>query len=131
MTKEELRKEFDTYFSFDGSLTTDETRIIKVFTRESAFNYLYSKIEEKDKEIEALEVDIRAYRNGHEVNAKRYINLQQQLKAKEVEHKVELSNYAYQMDLAKRERDKAEAAYQKCIDVIKRFDAGIISMYNL
>lgn len=36
-------------------------------------------------------------------------HLSERVKELEDKHKIELSNYAYQMDMAKRERDKAEA----------------------
>lgn len=37
------------------------------------FDWFYSEIESRDKEIDALNDDVRGYRNGHELNSKRYI----------------------------------------------------------
>lgn len=37
------------------------------------FKFFYSEIESRDKEIDALNDDVRGYRNGHELNSKRYI----------------------------------------------------------
>jgi len=47
--KEALRKEFNEYFWFDGSLRTDETRLLVHFDKNTAFNFLVSKLEEKEK----------------------------------------------------------------------------------
>lgn len=36
------------------------------------FEFFWSEIEARDAEINALNEDVRGYRNGHEVNSKRY-----------------------------------------------------------
>lgn len=48
--KEELRKEFDEFFWYDGMITTNETRRLIPFNRETVFDFFYQRIEEGDKD---------------------------------------------------------------------------------
>lgn len=53
--KEELRKKFEEYFWFDGILSTRETRRLVPFNRDNAFNFFYSEIEAREKQIDIEE----------------------------------------------------------------------------
>lgn len=71
-TKEELRKEFDE--AFEAKLKFNAG-----YPDEPIFDWFYSKLSSKQKEVDELENDIRVYRNGHEVNAKRYADALKQI----------------------------------------------------
>ncbi len=98
LSHDEVKQMIDKYGWAEYMKTLDQKDIDKVAKLWLESNYLVKPL--------SLQEATEQWKKAMELQKDMFLK---QLSSKEEAHKIELSNYAYQMDIAKRERDKAES----------------------